>query len=356
MYSPPNKAANLYAQGVIVTTDHGARRIEHSGGGFGFNSNMVWYPELKLGMVVLINAHTETGYTYQLIEAVLNSILQSNASLYDQRAASAVQAEPAYLPSKEHLALSNGQLQTLIDRKALPGDTAAQQRREAAAGNYIVTVFGFPTYAVDIRAGNNKLVYRYPGAQSSVTEVQPGLYFSTEGHALDLRSQPPTLANIRLTKANTRALPFLIAFFILCGLLFLSTLVLWPVRAVIKRLTRKNSQAATAASATTAHPTYGHGLAWLGFMAGLASLFSLACLAFIALIPNLIYVPWPRPYADLPLWQAAVVGLPFANLPLAAGVILLAIFSLRRNARQRALFGYYLAVGLALAAFNGWIL
>lgn len=45
-----------YGLGVYVKpTEHGPL-LTHSGGGFGFLSNMTWYPEIKLGFVVLTNA------------------------------------------------------------------------------------------------------------------------------------------------------------------------------------------------------------------------------------------------------------------------------------------------------------
>ena len=87
-------------------------------------------------------------------------------------------------------------------------------------------------------------------------------------------------------------------------------------------------------------------------MAFLASLFSLFCLAIIALVPNLVYFPWPRPFADLLWWQSALFDLPFASLALAGGVILLAALPLRRSSRDRSINGYFFVVGLVLLGFN----
>jgi CubicO group peptidase (beta-lactamase class C family) len=98
MYTPPNMPANLYALGVVRTTEHGTRRFEHGGGGFGFNSNMIWYPELKLGAVVLCNAQLDSDLVVQVTEEILEGIIAGASDVYDQRAKSGVWGEPAYPP------------------------------------------------------------------------------------------------------------------------------------------------------------------------------------------------------------------------------------------------------------------
>ena len=75
----------------------------------------------------------------------------------------------------------------------------------------------------------------------------------------------------------------------------------------------------------------------------------------VALIPDLIYVPWPRPYADLAWWQFAGLSLPFISLLLAVVIALLSILAIRSRAWARAAHIYYFIAALALLAFN-WIL
>ena len=87
----------------------------------------------------------------------------------------------------------------------------------------------------------------------------------------------------------------------------------------------------------------------------MASLFSLLCLVIVALIPNLIYIPWPRPYADLAWWQVAGMSLPFISLLLAVVIALLSILAIRNRASARAAHIYYFIAALALIAFN-WLL
>ncbi len=345
MYAPPNLPANHYAQGIIVTTEHGTRRFEHGGGGFGFNSDMIWYPELKLGAVVLCNAQLENDFVYQLNKEILDSIIASSPDLYAQRAKSAVRVEPAYRPDKQGNILWDDALGRLIESKALPESAAGKRRVSALVGKYFL---GDSSETIEISNRNNELILSLSGTTSSLTEVEPGLYFSLSGDAFDVRGPVPMFTNIRLVKANTRALPLQIAFYAICGLVFLSALFWWPIRAILRRIRRKGAE--TAASA--ADSPRNHLLTWVGLLTGLASLFSLFCLATVALIPNLIYVPWPRPYVDLLWWQFGVLSLPFACLLLAVVIALLAAPITRNYAWARTTCFYYLTVALALLTFN----
>jgi CubicO group peptidase (beta-lactamase class C family) len=350
MYTPPNPPAidEGYALGITLSTRHGARHFQHGGGGFGFNDSMVWYPELKLGSVVLTNAQPQVSYAYNLSEEVLDSIINDNAGLYAERAANATHATPAYPPIKNEAILSDGGLKTLIESKALPEDAAALQHRSAYTGKYILPDFGFPSDTVDVSNQYGQLAYTYDGETMTLTEVKPGLFFSPYGDAFDFRGPAPLFTNIRMVKANTRLLPFQIAFYTLCGLVFLSALFFWPVRAVLRLLRRKRTHPGDSSSS----PQRSRGLVGLSILAALTSFFSLFCLLLVALVPNLIYLPWPLPFMDLTWWQFALVGLPFINLVLAIGMALMAALTMRNYAWARAIHRYYLAVGLALLAFN----
>src|SRR6266511_2774721 len=176
MYAPPNLPANHYAQGIIVTTEHGTRRFEHGGGGFGFNSDMIWYPELKLGAVVLCNAQLENDFVYQLNKEILDSIIASSPDLYAQRAKSAVRVEPAYRPDKQGNILWDDALGRLIESKALPESAAGKRRVSALVGKYFL---GDSSETIEISNRNNELILSLSGTTSSLTEVEPGLYFSS---------------------------------------------------------------------------------------------------------------------------------------------------------------------------------
>ncbi len=349
MYTPPNVPAHYYAQGIIVTTDHGTRRFEHGGGGFGFNSDMIWYPELKLGAVVLCNAELSNDFVYRLNKEILDSIIANAPEVYAQRARSAVLVEPAYLPDKKGNILFDAALQRLIWSKALPEEPSTVKRRDALVGTYMI--LGVDEMA-EIRDPNGTLTISYWGSTDTLTEVEPGLYFSPYGDAVDFRGRIPTYSNIRLGKIDIRTGLLYIAFYTACGLVFLSAVFYWPLRTMIRRFRRKS----TAMGAVAIHALPGPWQVLTGRLSALASLFSLVYLALIALTPNMVYtlayIPWPRPYVDLLWWQIALLSLPFVSLLLAVIIALLVGPGLRVHTGGRAIRFYYLIVAMALLAFN----
>lgn len=365
MYTPPNLPAlgaygnTGYALGVTVDNRNNTRHFQHGGGGFGFNASMVWYPDLKLGSVVLINYPQPDSYVVDLSEGVLDSIMMNNIPLYHQRSISATQVSPAYPPDRKAEILTDSALRNLIASKALPEDEAARKRRSAAIGTYLSTYWGFPSETIEIGETGGKLTWTYHGGMmisqsTTLTEAQPGMYFSTEGNLVDLRGPAQIIDNIRLIKENVPTRMFRIAFYTLCGVVYFSALFFWPARAFRIRL-RRGSRRKDAAPTPARRVTMSRWLMCAGILAVLASLFGLVCLVIIALVPNLIYIPWPHPFVDLTWWQFALIGLPFASLPLAVGVILLAALAIRKSSGAVATHWYFLAVGLVLLAFNGML-
>jgi CubicO group peptidase (beta-lactamase class C family) len=345
MYTPPNIPAHYSAQGIIVTPEHGTRRFEHGGGGWGFNSDMIWYPELKLGAVVLCNADLSSDMVYRLNTEILDSIILSAPEVYAERASSAVLVEPAYPPDKEARPLSDSALQNLIESKALPTDAAAGHQSSAIVGKYILAGSNETLEVSDL---DGELVYTYFGDTTRLTQVEPGLYFSSYGDVLDFRGPTPRYANIRLVKVTTGALAFHSALFAICGVVFLSALFFWPARALFRRTRRKGAPG----EAATVHPPRGPGLVWMGVLGALASLFGLLCLMVVAIAPTLIYLTWLRPYVDLTWWQFALLSLPYIGLVLGILIAALAGLGMRGQAGRRAIRVYYLIVALALLAFN----
>ncbi|MGA2821807.1 MAG: serine hydrolase domain-containing protein [Anaerolineales bacterium] len=353
MYTPPNEAASQagYALGIGVSNQPGTRELQHGGGGFGFNSNMIWYPELKLGAVVLTNTE-QADHCVQLPGEILGKIVASDYHLYREREATAIPVQPAYGPIANGPApLTDSALSDLIASKALPLDEAARQRRQAIAGYYISTKWGLPTGILQVKENNGVVTVTIMGQTYLVTEVQPGLFFDPQGNSYDINRLGADAPNLPLIKIDPQLLPYRLAFYGLCGLVFLSSLFFWPVWAVVRRIRRKK-----APSTIAAVPAGSRRLVWwiifVGLLAGLASLISLFCLAAEAIVPNLVYVPWPRPWVGLTGWQFAALRLPYASLFLAAGAAVLTVLAWIRNSGGRGIRIYYALVALALLGFN----
>jgi len=349
MYEPPNPAAlnAEYALGIGTANWQGTRRFQHGGGGFGYNSNMIWYPELKLGAVVLSNAE-DVSSNMQLVDDVLGSIISANIPLYHSRASPLPSVQPAYgFIQNGPALLTDTALGDLIAGKALPADETARQRRQAYTGKYVKTKWGFPYYMIQIRESNERLVATALDLTLELTEVEPGVFVDQQGSTYDFTALG-TGPNTALVRVGPQRLPIRLAIYTLCGLVFLSALFFWPGRPVIRRLRRKGNLD----TASVAGPLPNRWLAWIEILAALASLFSLFCLVAIALLPNLIYIPWPRPYAGLLWWQFGILIFPFVSLLLAVLIALLAGPITTSHPRARTTRLYYLSVALALLAFN----
>jgi hypothetical protein len=310
---------------------------------------MVWYPELKLGAVVLCNEDLNNDLVVQLNEGILDSIIAGAPDIYNQRAKSGVQVKPTYLPDEEGYVLPDTELQNLIVSKTLPEDDSTEKRRKSLAGTYMNLELNS---TVELIVLHGELNYFYQGIRTPLIEVQPGLFFSPYGDAVDFRGRTPTFGGIPLIKLDSRTETLYIAFYGICGLVFLSALFYWPVRALIRRIRRKNAPI----DAVAVRPPLSSWLVWSGILAALASLLSLLFLLFVALTPNMIYflasIPLWRPYVDLLWWQFAFLSLPYVSLAFSVVIALMAGLRLRRKSDARTICSYYLIVSVALLAFN----
>jgi hypothetical protein len=217
-----------------------------------------------------------------------------------------------------------------------------------------MTRWGFPAYSVQVEENNGELIAAALDMSIKLSEVKPGLFFSTKIEPIALTTLG-TAPNLNLIKVNSQVMPFRIAFYVLGGLVFLSTLFLWPVRAVVLSIRRKKIRPTPASSPQTNHRWSPWNWA-VACLAGFASLFSLLCLVAVTFIPNMVYVPWPRPYADLTWWQFALLSLPFASLLLGVGIALLVGLAIRSGPWDRTTRVYYVIVAVSLIAFNLLIL
>jgi CubicO group peptidase (beta-lactamase class C family) len=339
LYAPPNEAARQanYALGIAVSSRHGARRLQHGGGGYGFNSNMVWYPELKLGAVVLTNK-VHRRLNSELADEILDRIIDAEPNLYADRARQAPASRPSPNPSAKGSVLSDAELADLIARCALPADEAALQRRKGYVGRYVSTCFGFPGRATEVKESGGELFYD----SGQMTEALPGLFFLPQGEALDLRGQRLSFRNIPLFRVNDRVLPWRVASYALCGLIFFSALVFWPVRALIRRV----------------RPAQGvhrqTGPLWPRLLGMLAALSGLVLLGPLVLIPHLSQVPWPVPYRQMQWWAVAILGLPYAGLVLASCTGLGIALGWRTTLRSERIC--YVAAAAGVLAFNAVVL
>jgi CubicO group peptidase (beta-lactamase class C family) len=204
---PINHQTEGYALGVVRTDKYNTYYLNHNGGGFGFIASLTWYPELKIGVVVLTNsADTPAGYLnpFDLGMEILDGVIVKNPTVYNARM---MQLSP---PSKP--AISDATLQTKMISDVQQGLIAVKNkpmpdeaRLGGYAGTYTATATGVPFfYAVSTITEQYGRLYKDGGA---LTETQPGLFFDGYGEALDLRGDTKTFSDIPIKK-----LPFGLAF------------------------------------------------------------------------------------------------------------------------------------------------
>ncbi len=226
MYTAPNPAAQKerYALGVVVTQRNGARLIEHGGGGFGFKSEMMFYPELKLGIVLLTNSSIHT-IQKSLPEEILDAIIASQPEVYRQRAARNHPALPAESPMNTPGVLDDRKRLEIIQRHALPLDEPARRRAQKNAGFYLELIYGVPMDNLTLKAANGQLY----SPVSMLYEIQPNLYLDNQGEVYDFRSRHIHYRNIPLLKVDTR-----LVLWVLLGLGGLG-LVIWRFIRLVRR-------------------------------------------------------------------------------------------------------------------------
>lgn len=64
-----------YGFGIAINHHRGLLRLTHSGGGFGFLSDMIWYPQIGIGIALLtnsVNHRLQWSYANQILDKILD--------------------------------------------------------------------------------------------------------------------------------------------------------------------------------------------------------------------------------------------------------------------------------------------
>ena len=313
MYKPHFQASEAARYGLGLDLRRGrfdAIRIVHSGGGFGFMSQMAWYPDLKIGITWLStseeNEHDLLGW---LSNAILDDLIDTSPEVYASRAqvhqytASAIPSIPALL--------SETQLIKSIQQSALEPDELQQKRWMEYDGWYSIKKWGQTIAIVRVRAGDQLEFNGFP-----VVEVKPGLFFALDGEAIDFRHAIPTVSNIKMEKDNGTLQPQSILLR-MCGIGFTLT-ILWTVTEFTGRMIRRRKKKGMPPSR----------LNWLTaatrIAITLASLLGLGTLPMLFKFPILYFSGTPLPQEGMHI----EMRLGFSMVYAAAGLTLLSLLGL----------------------------
>jgi CubicO group peptidase (beta-lactamase class C family) len=244
--------------------DTAIRMLNHNGGGFGFGSVLNIYPEIGLAWVALFNRSADAGYqlgaepqqeilTRQFGEQKPRLPIQDLSAIDPQREtlerfvgnwrgrtlsgdikiendALGIQLGPVLVPLKftsprdlfmplpqprgealmfryfegndrQTAYLESPVGDVSLDYNDGPHDLPGEDKKawDAYLGKYEIEQWGKPSRRVKIARKNG---YLYLDEVRLIVEFEPGLFFTSDGEAVDFRNAPPTWRNIRLVRAG----------------------------------------------------------------------------------------------------------------------------------------------------------
>ena len=242
------------------------RWLAHGGGGFGYRCQMKWLPDLGYGVVVLTNSQDHDNVNENLAEAILLKVVELLTAKKDlgpadwlSRHTPARTVDASYLPidlAGRYNGTNDDMLFLVMDGRfgyasgttfvpftPISRDEVASQRylyrfvRDAAGkpvavvrpydgtvwslgspadepkgpaksewttllGSYVRKRFGFGERLYNVTMKNGWLHFQGDGQDFRLTEHTPGLFFTPDGEAVDLRGPTFTFRNIRLYKTG----------------------------------------------------------------------------------------------------------------------------------------------------------
>jgi CubicO group peptidase (beta-lactamase class C family) len=270
-----------YGLGVEKVLRNRTYMINHNGGGYGFSSSISFYPELKIGVVVLTNtADTPKGYIwpYDLGNSMLDSVINDPTTVYYSRMI-AVDTNAASRSS-----ISNGYLQNKLISDVTKGLRAVNNapapdtaRWQGYTGQYGGKYYGAPFYMGPYMVSEKNGELFFGNAQ--LHEVQPGLFFTEDGEAIDFRDSTPAYRNMSLEKLDFGLDTYMIIGFA-CAAVLIFTILLWPLTGLIRRISRKENQSGKYPWRIGVLPKLTQVVYSLALLAGIA------CIAFLVMMSD----------------------------------------------------------------------
>lgn len=192
---------NNYGLGTYIDTLYGSYYLNHNGGGFGFESSILWFPEYNIGCLVLAN---KPANCFTLASAIISEYINANN------------------PSRIRDTLSTngfnpfGSLKVKMDGVLYCiNDSIFKDEWVQYLGSYKVIIggrefmwyakiafaFGYKPFTIKVSKIDNKLWLNTSWlGKSKLYEYQPGLFFTKGGRALDLRDSNLTYDNLKIVK------------------------------------------------------------------------------------------------------------------------------------------------------------
>ena len=179
----------------------------HNGGGFGYASTMMWFPEYGLGCVILGN---KTSNFYNAAINIITEYILKNEKILSNKNLD-IDFTPVFKPWE-----NNPQNLSFIypinetNSKNLKGKSVVGEYEiyldmtEAKWFAKIAAFLGIKFVKIKVFQENDKLITTGYFGNYELTEYIPGLYFTNDGEAFDIRDNKPTFKNIKLIKYSNK--------------------------------------------------------------------------------------------------------------------------------------------------------
>jgi CubicO group peptidase (beta-lactamase class C family) len=195
-----------YGLGTYVDKKGDILFVNHNGGGYGYSATLLWFPEYNLGSVILCNNSANTfDFCFSRMEDYIRAMKLSKNSLitaeFDTLNSEYFKNKPA--KDKPILFSCNCDPSLKTDWNKYVGKYVVvlegmDLKWYAKAANF----FGFGYQKLNIYKEGQLLKFNGSLGEGTLQEFEPGLFFTQDNEAFNLKSEQPTYRNIRIQKRN----------------------------------------------------------------------------------------------------------------------------------------------------------
>jgi len=181
--------------------------LTHNGGGFGYASTMIWFPEYELGCVILCN---KTFNVFDIAVSFITEYILKNETILNNK-----NLNIGFMPVFKPYENNNQNLSFIYPNKE---QNSENLKRNSVVGKYeivldmteakwfakIAAFLGVKFIKIKVTQEQEKLIAAGYFGRSELTEYISGLYFTDDGEAFDIRDSIPTFKNIKLRKYSNK--------------------------------------------------------------------------------------------------------------------------------------------------------
>jgi len=186
---------------VFLREKHDSYSLEHGGAGYGFYTQMKWYPEYGIGCIVLTNSLAHDGQHRKITDAILDRLITQKVVTKDTSGA---------VPTADQLIGKDTRLSGLSEAGAMhtPSPFRPEWKRyvdtyRLRPGPYKLPPLLRLALVLGLCTDNAKVTVEEKDGflcvgDEPLEEHEPGLFFTPSGEALDFRGPVPIWRNLKM--------------------------------------------------------------------------------------------------------------------------------------------------------------